>query len=257
MNNLLTTLEEGILTITINRPSKLNALNRSVIGELGEIFSQARANNEVKGILITGTGEKSFAAGADISEFAEYPSEEAKMMAEKGHEVLHRIDRFPKPVIAAVNGFCLGGGAELAMASHLRICSSTAKFGLPEVTLGLLPGYGGTQRLTQLIGKAKALELILTGEIIDANTALSLGLVNHVTPQDELLSFSKTLLHKITSKAPFAISQIIKSVHAHFDKDKNGFEQEINSFAECFNTEDFKEGVQAFLEKRKPNFTGH
>lgn len=256
MKFLTTHLENHILTISINRPKKLNALNRSVIGELSDLFKQARGNEDVKAILITGTGESAFAAGADISEFQEYPTEEAMLMAKRGHDVFQQIEDFPKPVIAAVNGFCLGGGCELAMAAHIRTCSENAKFGQPEVNLGMIPGYGGTQRLPQLIGKSKAMELLMTGDMITAEEAKSLGLVSYVYALDELIEESKALLLKIIQKAPLAITGIINSVNAQYDETKNGFDQEIKEFGKLFETKDFQEGVDAFLAKRPAQFKG-
>lgn len=256
MKNLLLENRNGILVVSINRQEKLNALNRSVIGELGEVVDQVRGSDEIKGLIITGVGEKAFAAGADISEFQDYPKEEAMLMAKRGLEVFKRIETSSKPVIAAVNGFCLGGGCELAMSAHMRIASTNAKFGLPEVNLGLLPGYGGTQRLPMLIGKAKTFELILTGDMIPADEAKQLGLVNHVVEQNELLDKAFEVMSKIVSKAPLAVGEIIKAVNTQFEFAEKGFEEETESFGNSFETEDFKEGVSAFLEKRKPEFTG-
>lgn len=254
--HILTERDNEIFIAKINRPKKLNALNRTVIGELGEIIDEVRGDDEIRGLIITGEGDKAFAAGADISEFQEYPKDEAMLMSKRGHEIFNRIATSSKPVIAAIHGFCLGGGCELAMAAHLRIASRSAKFGLPEVSLGLLPGYGGTQRLPQLVGKSKAFEMILTGEMIDAEQALEYGLVNHLTSFENLLSESKVLMGKITSKAPLAVAEIIKSINAGYEYSTDGFAQEIESFSSAFETEDFKEGVEAFLEKRKPQFTG-
>ena len=254
--NILKERDGEILIASIDRPKKLNAVNRSVIGELGEVLDEVRGNDEIKGLIITGVGDKAFAAGADISEFQEYPKEEAKLMAKRGHEVFKRIATSPKPVIAAIHGFCLGGGCELAMAAHIRVSARNAKFGLPEVSLGLLPGYGGTQRLPQLVGKAKALELILTGEMIDAEEAKQLGLVNQLTNYESLMPDSLALMRKISTKAPLAVAEIIKSINTHYNFAQDGFDQEIESFSDAFETEDFKEGVTAFLEKREPEFTG-
>ncbi len=248
--------ENNILIATINRPNKLNALNRSIIGELGEIMDQLRGADDVLGLLITGAGDSAFAAGADISEFQNYPAAEAKLMAKRGQEIFTRIEESSKPIIAAVNGFCLGGGLELAMSCHLRICSPNAQFGQPEVNLGIIPGYGGTQRLPQLIGKAKALEMLLTGDLIDAETAHRLNLVNHIFKQDILLSESMKLMQKITSKAPLAVADIIDSVNAHYNKTTDGFEVEVENFSQLFETKDFKEGVDAFLNKRPSKFEG-
>lgn len=253
---LLSSLENGILTITINRPDKLNALNRDVMTDLNAVLNEAEKNPDIKAVVITGSGEKAFVAGADISEFVGLSSEEGKALAKTGQDIFSRIENCTKPTIAAVNGFALGGGCELAMACHFRIASDNAKFGQPEVNLGLIPGYGGTQRLVQLIGKGRALELLMTGNIIDASIALEYGLVNHVVPQDDLLSKAKMVLEQIISKAPLAISKCIASVNAVFSNE-NGYEIELNSFGECFGTNDMKEGTSAFLEKRKPHFKGN
>ena len=254
---LLTELDGDILVITINRPDKLNALNRTVIEELGRAINEVYTNPSIKSAIITGSGPKSFVAGADISEFSSLDAAGGKALAQKGQDlVFSKIENSPKPIIAAVNGFALGGGCELAMSCHFRIASEQAKFGQPEVNLGLIPGYGGTQRLVQLIGKGRAMELLMTGNMIDAGTALQYGLVNHVVPADELLPKAKSILQLINSKAPLAISACIKTVNAVFDETKNGFELEINSFGELFDTADAKEGAAAFVEKRKANFIG-
>lgn len=255
-NTLLTELSEGILLITINREDKLNALNRDVISDLNSVMDEVYHNPEIKAVIITGKGAKSFVAGADISEFKGMTEEQGKALARKGHDVFNKIEQCTKPIIAAVNGFALGGGCELAMACHLRIASENAKFGQPEVKLGIIPGYGGTQRLTQLIGKGKALELMMTGDTIDASCAEKLGLVNDVVQTVELLDTCKALAKKITSQAPFAIAQVIQSVYAHFKDGIDGFDTEIELFGKCVTTSDFAEGTSAFLEKRKPNFTG-
>jgi len=256
-STLTTDLSAGILTITINRPDKLNALNKAVIEELAQVIEEIYTQNDIKSAIITGAGQKAFVAGADISEFLALDAAGGKALAQKGQDkVFTKIEKSPKPIIAAVNGFALGGGCELAMACHFRICSDTAKFGQPEVNLGLIPGYGGTQRLTQLIGKGRATELLLTGNMIDANTALQYGLVNYVVPQDELLNKTRTILEIINTKAPLAITAIIRSVNAVFDETKNGFAIEVDEFGKCFATADMKEGAAAFLEKRKANFIG-
>jgi enoyl-CoA hydratase len=256
-STLTTELSTGILTITINRPDKLNALNKAVIEELSLALEEIYTHPEIKSAIITGSGQKAFVAGADISEFLALDAAGGKALAQKGQDILFtKIERSPKPIIAAVNGFALGGGCELAMACHFRLCSDTAKFGQPEVNLGLIPGYGGTQRLTQLIGKGRATELLLTGNMIDAATALQYGLVNYVVSPDELLNKTRSVLEVINTKAPLAIAAVIKSVNAVFDETKNGFEIEINEFGKCFGTADMKEGATAFLEKRKPNFIG-
>ena len=253
---LLTELNEGILTITINRPDKLNALNQQVQKELDEIFDEVNSNDEICGVILTGAGPKAFVAGADISEFASFTAEQAKAMSENGHRIFNKIEATSKPVIAAVNGFALGGGCELAMACHMRVASENAKFGQPEVNLGIIPGYGGTQRLPQYIGKGKAMELLLTGDMISAQEAFDYGLVNHVTSQEEIVAKCKSILDKIKTKSPLVIDQIIACVNSYFEKGEDGFAIEIDEFSQCMNTEDFKEGTAAFLEKRKPEFKG-
>lgn len=253
---LLTELSEGILLITINREDKLNALNKTVIAELNEVIDEVYNNAEIKGAIITGKGPKAFVAGADITEFKGMNEEQGKALARKGHDVFDKIEMSGKPIIAAVNGFALGGGCELAMACHIRIASENAKFGQPEVKLGIIPGYGGTQRLTQLIGKGKALELLMTGETIDATCAEKLGLVNDVVQTVELIETCKALVQKITAMAPYAVAQVIQSVYAHFKSGIDGFDTEIDLFGKCVATQDFAEGTAAFLEKRKAKFTG-
>jgi len=253
---LLTSLEEGILTITINRPDKLNALNKQVMADLSEVLDEVYTNALIRSVIITGAGPKSFVAGADISEFVGLSTDEGTNLAKKGQDIFFKIENSPKPIVAVVNGFALGGGCELAMSCHFRIASDNAKFGQPEINLGLIPGYGGTQRLTQLIGKGRALELIMSGTMIDAATALQYGLVNYAVPQNELLDKAKAILTVINSKAPIAIAAAITAANAVFDETKNGYETEINAFGNCFGTEDMKEGTAAFLEKRKPVFKG-
>ena len=254
-NTLLTNLENGIFTITINRPDKLNALNREVMNDLNNVMDEVYKNAEIKSVIITGGGEKAFVAGADISEFSGLSQQEGMALAKRGQDIFFKIENSPKPIIAAVNGFALGGGCELAMACHMRIASGNAKFGQPEVNLGLIPGYGGTQRLTMLIGKGKAMEFLLTGNMIDATNALQSGLVNYVVPQDQLLLKAKEILTTINSKAPVAIAKCVNAINHAYSGIK-GYEQEIFGFSECFITEDVKEGAAAFLEKRKPNFKG-
>jgi enoyl-CoA hydratase len=259
-DNLLYDLDAatGILTITVNRPTKLNALNAATIGELGEAIERARADSAVRGILLTGSGEKAFVAGADIAELAALSGPGAQDASARGQAVFRRYETSPKPVVAAVNGFALGGGCELAMACHLRVASENARFGQPEVNLGLLPGYGGTQRLVQLVGKGKALELLLTADQVKADEALRLGLVNHVVPQAELLNFCKSLLLKILSKAPVAVGLTIACVNIYFDEGgEAGYTAEAAAFGQAFGTADFKEGTAAFLEKRPASFQGN
>jgi enoyl-CoA hydratase len=251
---LLTSLENGIFVITINRPDKLNALNKDVMQDLNKILDEVESNAEIKAAIITGSGQKGFVAGADISEFVGLSSKEGKELAKKGQDIFFRIENSTKPVIAAVNGFALGGGCELAMACHFRIASANAKFGQPEVNLGLIPGYGGTQRMVHLIGKGRALELLMTGNMIDAQTALQYGLVNHVVTQDELLTKAKSILENIIAKAPLAISRCITTSNAAYSNE--GYKKELDAFGECFDSEDMKEGTSAFLEKRKANFKG-
>lgn len=255
--NILVSIENGIGQITINRPSKLNALNVATIQELHNAFKNLESKEEVCVIIITGEGEKAFVAGADISEFAHFSVEEGAQLAAQGQELLFDfVENLKTPVIAAVNGFALGGGLELAMACHFRVASDNAKMGLPEVSLGVIPGYGGTQRLPQLIGKGRAMELIMTAGMIDAETAKNYGLVNHVVPQSELLEFTKSIAIKIIRNSPMAISKAIKAINANYKDGVNGYETEIRNFGKCFDTDDFKEGTTAFLEKRKAVFKG-
>ena len=255
-DNILTASEGGIFTITINRPDKLNALNHRTIQEIGLAIRLANDDASVRGIIITGSGEKAFAAGADISEFADFNRHEAEKLSRDGNDVFTSIEHSPKPIIAAVNGFALGGGCELAMACHMRIASDNARFGQPEVNLGVTPGYAGTQRLVQLIGKGKALEFLMTADMIPAAEALHLGLVNHVVPQADLMNKSREMLGKIATKGPLAIAAVIRCVNSYFAFDQDGFETEISEFSECFESDDFKEGTRAFLEKRRAEFTG-
>jgi enoyl-CoA hydratase len=250
---LLLETSERICTITINRPEKLNALNKTVIEELGDAIQRLQDDQEVGAIIITGAGPKSFVAGADISEFLSLDAGGGAALARIGQEkVFNRIEQSRKPVVAAVNGFALGGGCELAMACHLRFAAESARFGQPEVNLGLIPGYGGTQRLIQLIGKGKALELLMSANMIDAAEAHRLGLVNQVTAPEELLTTTRNFLQTVLSKGPKAVSRVIMAVNAFYDNTKNGLEEEIRLFGECFGTDEMKEGVGAFLEKRKP-----
>ncbi len=254
---LITDLENHILTITINRPDKLNALNKKVIEELSAAIDEVYSNPEIRSAIITGAGPKAFVAGADITEFLTLDTTGGKKLAQKGQDmVFTKIEHCPKPIVAAVNGFALGGGCELAMACHFRLATENAKFGQPEVNLGLIPGYGGTQRLTQLIGKGRAMEMLMSANMIDANTALQFGLVNYVVPADELINKTRAVLDLINAKAPLAVAGCIKAVNAVYDESKNGYQTEIDAFADCFATADMKEGTTAFLEKRKANFIG-
>ncbi|MGB1371219.1 MAG: enoyl-CoA hydratase/isomerase family protein [Flavobacteriaceae bacterium] len=256
-NTLLVHLENDISIITIDRPKKLNALNKETISELHHAIKEADANKNVRAIILTGNGEKAFVAGADISEFADFDVQQAAQLSREGQMLLFDfIENLSTPVIAAVNGFALGGGLELAMAAHFRVASDNARMGLPEVSLGVIPGYGGTQRLAQLIGKGRALEMIMTAQMIDASKAEQWGLVNAVTSQEELIPYCISLAEKIKRNGPLAISAAIKSVNANFDKSINGYDVEISEFAKCFGTKDFKEGTTAFLDKRKANFLG-
>lgn len=257
MENILIEKQENIAIVTINRPTKLNALNKATIEELHEAFKSLNEDLSTKVIILTGSGEKAFVAGADISEFANFSVENGGKLAAEGQALLFDyVQNLSTPVIAAVNGFALGGGLELAMSCHFRVASDNAKMGLPEVTLGVIPGYGGTQRLAQLVGKGRAMEMIMTAAMIDAPTALSYGLVNHVVAQEELLDFTKGIASKITRNSTVAIAKAIEAVNANFTDGVNGYEVEIKSFGACFGTEDFKEGTTAFLEKRKAVFPG-
>ncbi|RDK88605.1 enoyl-CoA hydratase/isomerase family protein [Marinirhabdus gelatinilytica] len=247
----------NITTITINRPSKLNALNKATINELHDAFKKADEDATTKVIILTGSGEKAFVAGADISEFADFSvAQGGKLAAEGQAKLFDFVAHLSTPVLAAINGFALGGGLELAMAAHIRIASDNAKMGLPEVSLGVIPGYGGTQRLPQLVGKGRAFEMIMTAGMIDANQALQYGLVNHVTTLEELLPLAENLASKILKNSPVAIEAAITAVNAGFEDGENGYEAEITQFGKCFGTADFQEGTQAFLQKRKANFPG-
>ncbi|RKR14643.1 enoyl-CoA hydratase [Maribacter vaceletii] len=256
-NTILIEQDQFIAEITINRPSKLNALNKETIKELSKALKDLDKDKSIKSIILTGTGEKAFVAGADISEFANFSVKKGAALAKEGQETLFSfIEDMKTPVIAAVNGFALGGGLELAMACHFRVASDNAKMGLPEVSLGVIPGYGGTQRLPQLIGKGRALELIMTAAMIDAPRALSIGLVNYVVTPEELLPLCKKIANKIANNSPVAIGHAIKAVNAGFNTTLDGYKTEIKAFGECFGTADFKEGTTAFLEKRKADFPG-
>ena len=253
---LLTSLENNVLTITVNRPEKLNALNKDVFTDLENVINEVVQNPDIRSAIITGAGSKAFVAGADIAEFSGMTMEQAMKMAKRGQDIFSKIESCNKPIIAAVNGFALGGGCELSMACHFRIASENAKFGQPEVNLGLIPGYGGTQRLVQLIGKGRAIELLISGNMIDANIALQYGLVNYVVKQEELISKARSILEVINSKSPLAVSASIKTTNSVFDETVNGFDLEIKEFGNCFATDDMKEGTSAFLEKRKAVFKG-
>ena len=256
MQNIKTNSNEGILTITINRPEKMNALNQDVLSELREVITTFY-EDENFGAILTGAGDKAFVAGADISEFSGLNKEEGRQLSANGQEIFNLIENCPKPVIAAVNGFALGGGCELAMACHIRVAVEEAKFGQPEVNLGIIPGYGGTQRLTQLIGKAKSLELSMTGDMVSGKEAARLGLANYAVSREELMPKCESLLKKIGQKAPLAIAGVIKCVnHYYSSSHEDGMVFENNTFADCTDTEDFKEGASAFLEKRRANFRG-
>lgn len=255
--NILSEEKEGLLYLTVNRESKLNALNFATLEEIRNIFNEVIDNKEIKGVIITGSGEKAFIAGADISEIAELNELNARKFAENGQDVFELIENCHKPVIAVINGFALGGGCELAMACHMRVAVANAKFGQPEVNLGIIPGYGGTQRLTYLIGRGKANELMMTGEMIGAEEAKNLGLVNHVlATKEEAMDKAEEILKKIMTKAPLAIGMIVDCVNSVFIPEENGYQTEANSFARCVKSGDYKEGTSAFLEKRKPIFKG-
>jgi len=256
MKNLIIS-NNAFYTITINRPQALNALNQQTLEELHSAILECYHKKEVKGILFTGEGEKAFVAGADIKEIAAIPTEKAFEFAKKGQDLFKMIEDCPKPVIAVVNGFALGGGCELAMACHMRIATENAKFGLPEVSLGIIPGYGGTQRLAQLVGRGKAMELAMTGDMISASEAKEIGLVNHVvTTKEEAIALAEKIMNKIFSKGPRAIAAVIKSVNAGYSQEKEGYLAEAKNFAALTLTKDFVEGTTAFLEKRKANFKG-
>ncbi len=255
--NLLTEQKGQVLIITINRPNQLNALNKATIEELNAALKSADADKNTGVIILTGSGEKAFVAGADIKEFADFSVEKGKELSAVGHQILFDfIENLNTPVIAAINGFALGGGLELAMASHIRIASDNAKMGLPEVSLGVIPGYGGTQRLAQLVGKGKAFEMVTTAGMISAEDALKWGLVNHVVPQTELLALAEKIASKILVNSPSAIAAAMRSINANYKDGVNGYKVEIEEFGKCFGTPEFKEGTGAFLEKRKANFRG-
>ena len=254
LKTLLVDIEDRIATVTINRPKALNAINDDVMTELGVVFEELLDPSELKGVIITGSGDKAFVAGADITQFKDLDKKAGFDISRKGHVVYNRIERFPVPVLAAINGFSLGGGNELAMCCHIRIASNNAKFGQPEVNLGLVPGYGGTQRLIQYIGKGRAMELLLTADLIDAEKALDYGLITHVTTPEELMNTAKAIINKIARKGPLAIQRTIELVNAYFDKNTNGFMKEADRFGETIESDESTEGVNAFLEKRKAEF---
>ncbi len=254
---ILTEVKNSVLIITINRPDKLNALNKQTIEELHETLVEAENMIDIRAIIITGAGQKAFVAGADIAEFANFSIEQGKQLSSNGHfKIFNFIENYSKPIIAAVNGFALGGGLELASACHIRVVSDNAKMGFPEVSLGVIPGYGGTQRLAQLVGKGKAFEMIISADMINAQDAYKWGLANYVTTQEELLNKCFEITNKIASKSPTAIKTAIKVINAGYNNSLNGFEVEIQEFGKSFGTADFKEGVGAFLEKRKAIFKG-
>lgn len=258
LENIITEIKNEVLVVTINRPDKLNALNKQTIEELHDILVDAENDKVIRALIITGSGTKAFVAGADIAEFAEYSMQEGKQLSSNGHfKIFNFIENYSKPVIAAVNGFALGGGLELAMACHIRVVSSNAKMGLPEVSLGVIPGYGGTQRLAQLVGKGKAFEMIVTADMINADDAYKWGLANYVTTQEELLNKCFEITNKIISKSPIAVKTAIKVINAGYNNKFNGYEVEIEEFGKSFGTADFKEGIAAFLEKRKAKFLGN
>lgn len=257
-DNLIISNEDAVRIITINRPEKLNALNRAVIKELSEALEQAENDKAIRVVILTGAGEKAFVAGADISEFAHFSNEDGQKLSAEGHKILfNAIEKMGTPVIAAVNGFALGGGLELAMSCHIRVASENARVGLPEVSLGVIPGYGGTQRLAQFIGKGRALEMITTAQMITAAEAHNMGLMNHLVPQAELMEKCKGIALKISHNSPVAIKAAIRAVNAQYSENIDGYSVEIEAFGSCFGSDDFKEGTTAFLEKRKPNFSGN
>ena len=256
MENLKIEHNEGILTIAISRPEALNALNLKTLSELITVLQQTYQQKDYRGIILTGDGDKAFVAGADIKELSALTLEQARAFSQNGQRLFKLMEDCPKPIIAAVNGYALGGGCELAMACHIRIASEGAKFGQPEVNLGIIPGYGGTQRLPQLVGRGKALELMMTGDMISAEEAMAIGLVNRVVPPDDLMNVAGKMMTRILSKGPVAVAQVIKSVNAGFGYEHRGYEAEAENFALCTTTSDFKEGTDAFIEKRQPRFKG-
>jgi enoyl-CoA hydratase len=255
MNNaILVSIEDNVAIITINRPEALNAINKDVMEGLKDFFEKNKNNTDLRGVIITGAGDKAFVAGADIKEFSSLNAQQGSALSKKGQDVFMSIENFHVPVIAVINGFALGGGNELAMACHMRVATEKSKFGQPEVNLGLIPGYGATQRLPKLIGRSKAMELLLTADMIDANTALHLGLINHVTPIGEEMNKAKEILSKIATKGPIAVKHIISCVNTNTSAE--GYEMEYKLFGECIESDDAIEGANAFIEKRKANFKG-
>lgn len=254
--NIIIQERDEVLILTINRPKALNALNDSVFKNLIKLFKNDINPSQCKGVVITGAGEKAFVAGADITEFSGLSEVGARSLSKRGQDIFAFIEHFRIPVIAAVNGYALGGGCELAMACHLRVAGNHARFGQPEVNLGILPGYGGTQRLVQLIGKGRALELLMTGEMINAETAFQYGLVNKLCEPGQEVDTAIELIHKISTKAPLAIAEVIKATHSYFDDHLNGYDEEVKAFGRLAHSEDFKEGASAFIEKRKPKWKG-
>ena len=253
--NILIQAEGGIQTITINRPKQLNALNSATIEELSQALTAANNDAAVRVVILTGSGDKAFVAGADIKEFAAFDVPQGKALSADGHKKLFDlVANMTTPVIGAVNGFALGGGLELAMSCHFRVASDNARLGLPEVSLGVIPGYGGTQRLAQLVGRGKAMEMIMTAGMVPAADALQWGLVNHVVTPEELMPTCQKLAGKIMKNSPNAIGAAIRAVNAGYTDGVNGFETEIEEFGKCFGTPEFVEGTTAFLEKRKPDF---
>lgn len=255
--SVLVDVANNIATVTINRPKALNALNAQTFTELDHIFGENLPKvQDLKGVIVTGAGEKAFVAGADISEFGGLDQSTAKALSTRGQQIFDRIERFHVPVVAAINGFALGGGLELALACHLRIASVNAKMGLPEVNLGIIPGYGGTQRLPRYIGKTKAMELALTADMIKADQALALGLINRVAEPENLVAVCHSMLAKISTKGPLAVAGVITAINAYYEEGRDGYDVESSLFGKIANSEDFKEGAAAFMEKRKANFKG-
>ncbi len=253
--HLLVEKQDKIAWVSLHRPKKLNALNAALLDELHQLFKALRAEASIRLIVLTGSGEKAFVAGADIAEFATFDAQQGEHLSRKGQQtVFDLIAQSPKPVIAAINGFALGGGLELALSCHIRIASSNARMGLPETSLGVIPGYGGTQRLAQLIGRGRATELILSGRMMNAEEALKTGLVTQVVSQEELLSTAAALAEKIMKNSSNAMAHALAAIAAGYDETKDGFETEIKHFGQCFAHPEFQEGTQAFLDKRKANF---